>query len=139
RDCSGTKTIVERWGTILYSPRNLAARSLAGLDTRISRISNMGGVPMRCTTALKSTAIGIGVSTALATAVWAQEGGAAGPWRGAGVKPCFGPEGGSFQCAAPAGVVAIRAGRLFDSASGQMLTNQVLVLHGDRLSDVGSA
>src|SRR5882672_1308525 len=99
----------------------------------------MGGVPMRCTAALKSTAIGIGVSTALATAVWAQEGGASAPWRGAGTKPCFGPEGGSFQCPAPAGVVAIRAGRLFDSASGQMLTNQVLVLQGDRLSEVGPA
>src|SRR6476659_586440 len=99
----------------------------------------MGGIPMRCTAALKSTAIGIGVSTVLATAVWAQEGGAHGPWRGAGVKPCFGPEGGSYQCPAPAGVVAIRAGRLFDSASGQMLTNQVLVLQGDRLSEVGPA
>jgi imidazolonepropionase-like amidohydrolase len=93
---------------------------------------------MRCTAALKSTAIGLGVSTALATAVWAQEGGG-GPWRGAGAKPCFGPEGGSYQCPSPAGVVAIRAGRLFDSASGQMLTNQVLVLQGDRLSEVGSA
>jgi imidazolonepropionase-like amidohydrolase len=94
---------------------------------------------MRCTAALKSTAIGIGVSTALATAVWAQEGGANGPWRGAGAKPCFGPEGGSYQCPTPTGVVAIRAGRLFDSASGQMLTNQVLVLQGDRLSEVGPA
>src|SRR4051812_5121509 len=99
----------------------------------------MGGIPMRCTAALKSTAVGIGVSTALATAVWAQEGGAGGPWRGAGVKPCFGSQGGSFQCPAPAGVVAIRAGRLFDSASSQMLTNQVLVLQGERLSEVGSA
>src|SRR5262249_188098 len=94
---------------------------------------------MRCTAAWKSTAIGIGILTGLATPICAQEGGANAPWRGAGAKPCFGPEGGSYQCPAAAGVVAIRAGRLFDSASGQMLTNQVLVLQGDRLSEVGPA
>src|SRR5262245_23256808 len=94
---------------------------------------------MRCTSALTSTAACIVAATAFSTALWAQEGGANAPWRGAGAKPCFGPEGGSYQCAPPAGVVAIRAGRLFDSASGQMLTNQVLVLQGDRLSEVGPA
>src|SRR5215510_1333567 len=94
---------------------------------------------MRYTSALTSTAACIIAATAFSTALWAQEGGANGPWRGAGAKPCFGPEGGSYQCPAPAGVVAVRAGRLFDSASGQMLTNQVLVLQGDRLSEVGPA
>jgi imidazolonepropionase-like amidohydrolase len=34
-------------------------------------------------------------------------------------------------------VVAIRAGRLFDSKTGQMLTNQVVLLSGDRITDVG--
>jgi imidazolonepropionase-like amidohydrolase len=36
-------------------------------------------------------------------------------------------------------VVAVRAGRLFDSKSGQMLTNQVVVLQGERITEVGPA
>src|SRR5438445_9573923 len=34
-------------------------------------------------------------------------------------------------------VVAIRAGRLFDARSGAMLTNQVVLVRGDRIADVG--
>src|SRR6266705_2761314 len=34
-------------------------------------------------------------------------------------------------------VVAIRAGRLFDARSGAMLTNQVVLVRGDRITDVG--
>ena len=34
-------------------------------------------------------------------------------------------------------VVAIRAGRLFDARSGTMLTNQVVLVRGDRITDVG--
>ena len=40
----------------------------------------------------------------------------------------------------PAGrtrVIAIRAGRLFDSAAGQMLTKQVVLVTGERITDVG--
>ncbi len=33
--------------------------------------------------------------------------------------------------------VAIRAGRLFDSRSGQMLNNQVILIRGDKIVDVG--
>jgi imidazolonepropionase-like amidohydrolase len=36
-------------------------------------------------------------------------------------------------------VTAIRAGRLFDSKSGAMLTNQVVLIKGDRVTDVGAA
>ena len=39
--------------------------------------------------------------------------------------------------APPAQVVAIRAGRLFDSKSGTLLNNQVVLIKGDRISDVG--
>lgn len=39
----------------------------------------------------------------------------------------------------PAQVVAIRAGRLFDSRSGAMLANQVVLIRGERIADVGSA
>jgi imidazolonepropionase-like amidohydrolase len=35
-------------------------------------------------------------------------------------------------------VVAIRAGRLFDARSGTMLANQVVIVRGDRITDVGA-
>jgi len=39
----------------------------------------------------------------------------------------------------PTQVVAIRAGRLFDSRAGTLLNNQVILIRGDRIADVGSA
>jgi imidazolonepropionase-like amidohydrolase len=39
----------------------------------------------------------------------------------------------------PAQVVAIRAGRLFDSRAGTLVNNQVIVIRGDRIADVGSS
>jgi len=36
-------------------------------------------------------------------------------------------------------VIAVRAGKLFDSKSGQLLTNQVIVIQGERISDAGPA
>ncbi len=36
-------------------------------------------------------------------------------------------------------VVAIRAGRLFDGKSDQLATNQVVVIRGDRIAEVGPA
>jgi imidazolonepropionase-like amidohydrolase len=36
-------------------------------------------------------------------------------------------------------VVAIRAGRLFDSRNGALLTNQVIIIRGDKISEVGGA
>jgi imidazolonepropionase-like amidohydrolase len=36
-------------------------------------------------------------------------------------------------------VVAIRAGRLFDSRTGSMLPNQIILIRGDRIADVGPA
>jgi imidazolonepropionase-like amidohydrolase len=59
------------------------------------------------------------------------------PWRFAGTRPCVGPEGGVLQCPPPARAVAVRAGRLFDSLSGQMLANQVVLVMGERITDVG--
>jgi imidazolonepropionase-like amidohydrolase len=41
------------------------------------------------------------------------------------------------QPAGPSATVAIRAGRLFDSKSGQMLTRQVVLMQGERITDVG--
>src|SRR5687768_12214705 len=59
------------------------------------------------------------------------------PWRFAGARPCVRPEGGTLQCPPPARTVAIRAGRLFDSVTGQMLTNQVVLVSGERITEVG--
>jgi imidazolonepropionase-like amidohydrolase len=59
------------------------------------------------------------------------------PWRGAGPTPCVGSDNFIFQCPPTPQVIAIRAGRLFDSKSGQMLTRQVVVLQGERITDVG--
>src|SRR5258705_9007586 len=59
------------------------------------------------------------------------------PWRGAGKPPCVGSDGGVYQCAPPPGLFAVRAGRLFDSKSGSMLTRQVVIVSGERITEVG--
>jgi imidazolonepropionase-like amidohydrolase len=59
------------------------------------------------------------------------------PWRGAGPTPCKGPDGGVYKCAPAPRTVAIRAGRLFDSTTGQMLTRRVVLITGERITDVG--
>src|SRR5712692_5994604 len=41
--------------------------------------------------------------------------------------------------ASPDQVVAIRAGRLFDAKSGSVLNNQVVMIKGDRIANVGAA
>jgi len=61
------------------------------------------------------------------------------PWRGAGPQPCFGFDQGVLQCPSAPGAAAIRAGRMFDSNTGRMLTNQVILLDGERITEVGPA
>ena len=75
----------------------------------------------------------------LSTAADAQGvGGPGQPWRGAGTQPCFGAiDAGANKCPAPAETVAIRAGHLFDSNTGQMRADQTIVLNGERIVDVG--
>src|SRR5262245_54687143 len=41
--------------------------------------------------------------------------------------------------AAPDNLVAVRAGRMFDAKAGAMLNNQVILIKGDRIADVGGA
>ena len=60
------------------------------------------------------------------------------PWRGAGPTPCRGSDGGVYKCPAAPQVVAVRAGRLFDSKAGTMLTKQVVLVSGERITEVGS-
>jgi imidazolonepropionase-like amidohydrolase len=59
------------------------------------------------------------------------------PWRGAGPTPCLGSDGGFYTCPPAPRVVAIRAGRLFDSKTGLVLTRQLILLSGDRITQVG--
>jgi len=80
-----------------------------------------------------ATAVGIFLSATL----WAQGQAPPAPWRGAGTTPCVGPDGGVFQCPPAPRVVALRAGRLFDSKTGQMLTRRVVLLSGERITEVG--
>jgi imidazolonepropionase-like amidohydrolase len=90
---------------------------------------------MRCKSALMATAFGVFGVSALATTLWAQ--GASAPWRGAGTPACYKSDGGSLQCDPAPRVQAVRAGRLFDSNTGQMLTKQVVILNGERITEVG--
>src|SRR5688572_18453197 len=59
------------------------------------------------------------------------------PWRRTGARPCVRPGSGFAQCPDPAGVTAVRAGRLFDSVAGRMLTNQVVLITGEKITAVG--
>jgi imidazolonepropionase-like amidohydrolase len=59
------------------------------------------------------------------------------PWRGAGPAPCVGSDGGILQCPPAPRVMAVRAGRLFDSKTGRMLTRQVVLISGERITEVG--
>jgi imidazolonepropionase-like amidohydrolase len=78
------------------------------------------------------TAFGLLVTSVV---LWAQAPPA--PWRGAGATPCTGPDGGVFQCPPPARSLAVRAGRLFDSRTGQMSMKQVVLIAGERVTAVG--
>ena len=59
------------------------------------------------------------------------------PWRFAGERPCVRSDGGFLQCASAPRTSAVRAGRMFDSISGQMLTKQIIVIVGERIAEVG--
>src|SRR5450631_1879163 len=59
------------------------------------------------------------------------------PWRGAGPVPCVGSDGGVEPCPPAPRAVAVRAGHMFDSKTGQMLANQVVLLNGERITAVG--
>jgi len=60
------------------------------------------------------------------------------PWRGAGPTPCIGSDGGVYKCPPAPQLIAVRAGHLFDSKHGAMLRHQVIVVLGERITEVGS-
>jgi imidazolonepropionase-like amidohydrolase len=72
-----------------------------------------------------------------ATQLWGQVQAPPAPWRGAGPTPCVGSDGGIYKCPPAPQMVAVRAGRLFDSKTGTMLTRQVVLLEGERIMAVG--
>ena len=74
----------------------------------------------------------------IAFGLWGQVQPPPAPWRGAGAIPCVGSDGGIYKCPPAAGAVAVRAGRLFDSTTGQLLTKQVVLISGDRITEVGA-
>jgi imidazolonepropionase-like amidohydrolase len=55
----------------------------------------------------------------------------------AGNVPCVGPWGHVYECPPAPSPVAIRAGRLFDSIGGRMLTKQVILVQGQKIAEVG--
>jgi imidazolonepropionase-like amidohydrolase len=72
-----------------------------------------------------------------ASTLWAQLQPPPAPWRGAGPTPCVGSDGGIFHCPEMPGLIAVRAGRLFDSKNGVMLTKQVVLINGERITQIG--
>jgi imidazolonepropionase-like amidohydrolase len=69
--------------------------------------------------------LGVAITTVAAGIVGSAQGGGGG-----------GPAIARFH-APPDQVIAIRAGRLFDAKAGTMSTNQVILIKGDRITDVG--
>jgi imidazolonepropionase-like amidohydrolase len=61
------------------------------------------------------------------------------PWRGAGPTPCVGADKGVVKCVPAPGTTAIRAGRLFDSKAGRLVTDQVILIEGEKIAAVGAA
>ena len=61
------------------------------------------------------------------------------PWRGASPEPCIGIDNGINRCKPETPPVAIRAGRLFDSKTGAVLTDQVLLIDHERIVRIGSS
>src|SRR5262249_8502414 len=94
-----------------------------------SRVTKGRDMPIR------SRFVVVAVVAGFACSALAQEG--EGGDRASGRTPSAAPEAKKFL-APPSQVVAIRAGRMFDARSGKMLSNQVIVVKGDRISEVGA-
>jgi imidazolonepropionase-like amidohydrolase len=73
------------------------------------------------------TVAGLLMAGASGTVVWSQERGGSGDAQAA-----------ARFLAAPTQVVVVRAGRLFDPKSGTLLNNQLILIRGDRITDVGT-
>jgi imidazolonepropionase-like amidohydrolase len=77
---------------------------------------------------------------ALATAAHAQAGGRGAQWRGVGPQPCFNTiDNVAIACTPAPGLIAVRAGHLFDSQKATLLADQIILIKGERIVDVGPA
>ncbi len=96
---------------------------------------------MRCKSALMTAALGTLATFTFAADASAQNAAGTIPnWRGAGLQACPGViDGAANKCTSPAETIAVRAGHLFDSKTGQTLANQVILLQGERITQVGPA
>jgi imidazolonepropionase-like amidohydrolase len=105
---------------------------------------------MRCRSVLRAALGMVGVLM-VAPGLWAQVSNAGhapetpaptvtpGTWRGVSrLAPCRNPWGGTYACPPAPTMVAIRAGRMFDSINGKMLTKQVVLINGQRITAVGA-
>ena len=77
------------------------------------------------------------VAALYAAVLWAQPKPLTAPWRGAGATAVRRLGWRDFAMPAGSSSMAVRAGRLFDSKTGQMLTKQVVVISGERITEVG--
>lgn len=83
--------------------------------------------------------VAVAVGVLVASSLFAQVRPLPGPWRGAGPTPCVGSDGGILQCPSRPGPITIKAGRVFDSRTGRMAVDQVLVIEDERITAVGNA
>jgi imidazolonepropionase-like amidohydrolase len=90
---------------------------------------------------LRNTMLLTAAATILfAGAAEAQVGGRVSPWRGAGAQPCFSQiDAAANKCTPAPDLIAIKAGRMFDSVNARMLTDQVIVIDGERIVAAGPA
>src|SRR5438093_2719139 len=101
-------------------------------DLRVAAARDKGR-PMRSQNKLVVVLVAVFAGMAITT-VWSQEGEGTG---GTARTPSASPEARKYV-APPNQVVVIRAGRLFDSRSGRMLANPVIVVRGERIAEVGA-
>src|SRR5213592_1810807 len=70
---------------------------------------------------VRSASLVVAIAAASGTVVWSQA-----------RRPPQSP-----YLASPDNVVAVRAGRMFDAMAGTMLNNQIILIKGDRIADIG--
>jgi imidazolonepropionase-like amidohydrolase len=70
---------------------------------------------------LRFASLVVAIAAASGTVVWSQA-----------PRPVQSP-----YLAAPDNLVAVRAGRMFDAKAGTMLNNQIILIKGDRITDIG--
>src|SRR5262249_51200766 len=126
-----------RCSAVSISDHRRSRPSFSGVVRREGRSIAKTHGEIRMRSMVATLALG-SLCVVVATVAHAQAGGPGTPWRGAGPQPCFGIDDFATQCAAPARTIVIRAGRVFDSNSGRLVNERVIVIRGDRITDIGT-